>query len=328
LIVVVDLKHEELGRVASFEMEALSPYDFELTVRKPLGYHWLTPYEVYHGKTIWTAMELRSGKPVGVRLESIGTVDRQKIHGSVFSDEKLGEEEEGTLLKSVSRCLELDTDINDFYLMAEHDPIVSQVKTDLYGMRCGRHQRLFHDTVRAITMQWASLERTKQMSKLLFEAYGRRISFDGRTICAWFTPRQIARANLRDLRMKCKLGFRAERLRAIADLIQRKDFPSVERLEGMPAEGAKRELMKLKGIGEYSAEIVLPHTERFPVDQWSAKVFWNLFFPDRAIPPLKIAMREVRTCAEARWKRWRGYAFIYVINDLNNLCKRFSVKLT
>jgi DNA-3-methyladenine glycosylase II len=327
-IVGIELKHEELGHITSFEMEALSPYDFELTVRKPLGYHWLTPYEVYHEKTIWTAMELGSGKTVGLRLKSIGTVDHKKINGSVFSDEKLGEEEERTLLKSVARCLELNTDINDFYLMAEHDPILSQVKTDLYGMRCGRHQRLFHDIVRAITMQWASLERTKQMSRLLFETYGRRISFDGRIICAWFTPRQIARATLQDLRMRCKLGFRAERLRAIADLIQRKDFPSIERLEGMPAEDAKRELMKLTGIGEYSAEIALPHTERFPVDQWSAKVFWSLFFPHSGIPPLKIAMREVRTCAEERWKRWRGYAFIYVINDLNNLSKRFSVKLT
>jgi 3-methyladenine DNA glycosylase/8-oxoguanine DNA glycosylase len=86
--------------------------------------------------------------------------------------------------------------------------------------------------------------------------------------------------------------------------------------------------MKLKGIGEYSAEIALPHTERFPVDQWSAKIFWSLFFPDRGIPPLKIAMKEVKRCAEERWKRWRGYAFIYVINDLNNLSKRFGVKLT
>jgi 3-methyladenine DNA glycosylase/8-oxoguanine DNA glycosylase len=327
-IVVMGLKHEELGRVTSFEMEALAPYEFELTVRKPLGYHWLTPYEVYHEKTIWTAMELGSGKPVGLRLKSIGPVDYQKIRGSVFSDEKLGQEEERTLFKSVARCLELNTDINDFYLMAEHDPILSQVKTDLYGMRCGRHQRLFQDIVRAITMQWASLERTKQMSKLLFEAYGRRISFDGHTISAWFTPTQIARASLRHLREKCKLGFRAKYLKAIADLIHRKDFPCVERLEGMPAEDAKRELMKLKGIGEYSAEIALTHTERFPIDQWSVKVFWSLFFPDRAIPPLKIAMREVRACAEEIWKRWRGYAFVYVINDLDNLSKRFSVKLT
>jgi len=308
-------------------MEALPPYDFDLTVHKPLGYHWLTPGEVYRKGTIWTTIEVTSGKPVGLRLESVGTVDQPKIHGAIFSDEKLRGEEERALLKSVARCLELNTDISDFYSMTEHDPILSQVKADLHGMRCGRHQHLFHDVVRAITMQWASLERTKQMSRLLFKAYGRRISFDGHIISAWFSPRQIARANLQDLREKCKLGFRARYLKTIADLIHKGDFPSVEKLEKMSAEDAKRELMTLKGIGEYSAEIALPHTERFPIDVWSAKVFWSLFFPDRAILPLKIAMKEVRTYAEERWKRWRGYAFIYVLNDLDNLSKRFGVKL-
>lgn len=309
-------------------MEALPPYDFELTVHKPLGYHWIIPDEVYREGTIWTAIELASGKPVGLRLKSVGTVDRPKIHGAIFSDEKLGGEEERTLLKSVARCLELNTDISDFYSMAEHDPFLTQVKADLYGMRCGRHQRLFHGIVRAITMQWASLERTKQMSRLLFKAYGRRISFDGHIIFAWFTPGQIARANLQDLREKCKLGFRAKYLKDIAEWIHKGDFPSVEKLEMMPAEDAKRELMTLKGIGEYSAEIALPHTERFPIDMWSVRVFWSLFFPDKAIPPLKVAMEDVRTYADERWKRWRGYAFIYVINDLDNLSRRFGVKLT
>jgi len=325
---VIGLKQKGLGHVTSFEMEALPPYAFEPTVHKPLGYHWLTPGEVYLNGTIWTAMELTSGEPVGLRLKSVGTVDHPRILGAIFSDEKLGGEEERKLLESVTRCLELKTEISDFYLMAEHDPILRQVKDDLYGMRCGQHQRLFHNIVRAITMQWASLERTKQMSRLLFQAYGRRISFDGHTISAWFTPTQIAQANLEDLREKCRLGFRAKYLKSIADLIRKRNFPSLERLEEMPAEDAKRELMKLKGIGEYSAEIALPHADRFPIDVWSVKVFWSLFFPHRAMSPLKMAMKDVRTHAVERWKKWRGYAFIYVINDLDNLSKRFGVKLT
>lgn len=322
------MARKEFRRVATFEMRPLPPYDFELTVHKPLGYHWLVPSEVYHHGTVWTAIELASGELVGLKLKGVGEADCPEINGTIFSDEKLGEEGEKELLNSVSRVLELNTDISDFYSMAEHDPIIKQVKVDLYGMRCGRHQSLFHNIVRAITMQWASLERTKQMLGLLFQAYGRKISFDGHTISAWFTPGQTARASLKDLREKCKLGFRAKYLKAIANLICKGNFPSLEKLEEMPAEDAKRELMKLKGIGEYSAEIALPHTERFPIDVWSAKVFWSLFFPNRGIPQLKIAIEEVRAHAEERWRRWRGYAFIYVINDLDNLSKRFGVKLT
>jgi len=310
---------KELRPVASFEMTPLPPYNFELTVHKPLGYHWLNPTEICHNGTIWTAIELASGEPVGLKLKKVGTTDSPKISGKIFSHEKFGSDEERALLNDVARCLELNTDISGFYSMAEHDPIIKRVKADLYGMRCGQHQRLFHNIIRAITMQWASLERTKQMFRLLFQVFGRRISFDGRRISAWFTPRQIAQASLQDLQEKCKLGFRAKYLKAIAELIDRGNFPSLERLNEIPFEDARKELMRLKGIGKYSAEIALPHTERFPIDVWSAKVFWSLFFPDRALPPLKIAMKKVRTHAEERWKRWRGYAFIYVINDLSNL---------
>lgn len=318
------LAFEELRPVESFELMPLSPYSFELTVHKPLGYHWINPSEVYYDGTIWTAMELTSGKPVGLRLKNVGTIGSPRISGTIFSDEKLGGDEGRVLLRDVARCLELDMDISGFYSMAEYDPIIERVKADLYGMRCGQHQRLFHSIVRAVTMQWASLERTKQMFRLLFSNYGRRISFDGHEIFAWFSPRQIAQASLQDLQEKCKLGFRAKYLKAIADLINKEDFPFLERLKEMPFKDAKKELMQLKGIGEYSAEIALPHTERFPIDVWSVKVFWSLFFPNRDIPPLKIAIEKVRAHAEKRWKNWRGYAFIYVINDLGNLSKKFS----
>ena len=321
------MRLKKLKRVTSFEMEALPPYSFELTVHKPLGYQWLTPDEVYSKGTIWTAMELSSGRPVGLRLKTIGTIDNPKINGAIYSDEKLEEKQERALLNDIIRCAELNTNISDFYSMAEYDPILKRVKTDLYGMRCGRHQRLFHDFVRAVTMQWASLERTKQMSRLLFQTYASQVSFDGHIVSVWFTPEQIARVGLQDLRERCKLGFRAKYLKAIADAILSEKFPSSEELGKMSAEQAKRELMRLKGIGEYSAEIVLPHMERFPIDVWSVNIFWNLFFPEKHIPPLKMAIEKVRTQAKERWKKWRGYAFIYVINDLDSLSMKFNVKL-
>jgi 3-methyladenine DNA glycosylase/8-oxoguanine DNA glycosylase len=65
----------------------------------------------------------------------------------------------------------------------------------------------------------------------------------------------------------------------------------------------------------------------FPLDVWSAKIFHILFFgkepenPRKAIPVLK-------QIADERWGKWRGYAFVYVLNDLSNLSKRVGVDLT
>lgn len=314
----------KLKYLTSFELEALPPYNFELTVHKPLGYHWLTPGEVFSSGKIWTAMELSSERLVGIRLKSIGTVENPMIEMAVFSDEKLEESEEKVLINDITKCAELNVDINAFYSMAKHDSILKYTLMNLYGMRCGRQQKLFHNIVRAILMQWASLERTKQMFKLLFQSYARKIRFDGHLVSTWFTPKQIAQASLQKLKKECKLGFRAEYLRTIANLISSGLIPSLEDLEKMPFEKAKKELMKLRGIGEYSAEIALPHRERFPIDVWSVKIFWKLLFPGKEMSSVKIAIQEIRKQAERRWKMWRSYAFIYIINDLNNLSRKIA----
>jgi 3-methyladenine DNA glycosylase/8-oxoguanine DNA glycosylase len=94
----------------------------------------------------------------------------------------------------------------------------------------------------------------------------------------------------------------------------------------MDPEEAKNKLLTLYGIGEYSAELVMPKTG-FPLDVWSAKIFSMLFYgkiPDKprdAIPALKLA-------AEQRWGNWMGYAFVYVLNDLPKLSKRIGFDLT
>ena len=63
----------------------------------------------------------------------------------------------------------------------------------------------------------------------------------------------------------------------------------MDELQAMEPEEAKKKLMTLRGIGEYSAELVMPRMG-FPLDVWSAKIFHVLFFgkeprkPREAIP--------------------------------------------
>jgi 3-methyladenine DNA glycosylase/8-oxoguanine DNA glycosylase len=95
----------------------------------------------------------------------------------------------------------------------------------------------------------------------------------------------------------------------------------------MPFEKAKAELKKLKGIGDYSSEVILPHGEAFPIDIWSAQIFHKLFFPKRQVPPKQEAIRIVRKQAAERWGRWRRLAFVYILNDLVNFSKIFKIKL-
>ncbi len=97
-------------------------------------------------------------------------------------------------------------------------------------------------------------------------------------------------------------------------------------LANMPEDESKAKLRELYGIGEYSADIVTPHTG-FPIDVWSAKIFSLLMFRKHPESPRDV-IPELRREAEERWGEWRGNVFFYVLNDLERLSMRFGLDLT
>ena len=184
---------------------------------------------------------------------------------------------------------------------------------------------LFPALVLAVSLQMAPMKRSDQMMDLLMENFGDEASFDGKTIRYWPSAQTIANTPVEELMDKAKLGYRAKNLRAIAAALTQ-GFPSMDELFAMEPEEAKDKLLTLYGIGEYSAELVMPWTG-FPLDVWSAKIFSVLFCgkvpkkPREIIPALKIE-------AEKRWGNWQGYAFVYVLNDLPKLSKRVGFDFT
>ena len=100
----------------------------------------------------------------------------------------------------------------------------------------------------------------------------------------------------------------------------------MDELWNMEPEEAKAKLLTLRGIGDYSAELVMPRMG-FPLDVWSAKIFHVLFFGKEPKQPREV-IPALKKVAEKRWGKWRGYAFVYVLNDLPNLSKKVGVDLT
>lgn len=308
-----------------FRLRAVPPYDFSLTVHKPAGWSLLTPFEIFEDGILWTAMRTHFGKMFGLKLKSVGTVEKPEIFCEVFSREKLGAEERRAFAKMVMWMLRLKEDVREFYALAESDPIIGMLVKDLYGMRRTERPDIFPSLILAVTLQMAPIKRSDQMMSLLIKNYGVKARFDGREVSYWPSPERIARAEVRELKEGCKLGYRAESLKSIAEAIH-KGFPTLQELEEMSPEEAKAKLMELRGIGEYSADIVSPHPG-FALDVWSAKIFNVLLFGEKAESPRSI-IPKLKMIAEERWGRWRGYVFICVLNDLDNLSKRFNFDLT
>jgi DNA-3-methyladenine glycosylase II len=306
-------------------LEAVPPYDFALTVRKPAGWSLLTPFEIFEEGTLWTAMRTPSGKLFGLKLRSVGTVERPSISCKVYSHEGLGVNEKRELSKTVTWMLNLREDIRGFYALARRDPLVKVLVKDLYGMRNTKQPDIFPRLILAVTLQMAPITRSNQMMTLLIKEYGGKVRFDGREILYWPSLGRIANADVDELKKKCKLGYRAEPLKSIAQSLQG-GFPSLQELEQISAQEAKARLMELRGIGEYSADIVSPHPG-FALDIWSARIFSVLLLEKETESPRNL-IPKLKKIAQDRWGRWRGYVFVYVLHDMDNLSRSFDLNLT
>src|SRR3990170_6300544 len=180
---------------------------------------------------------------------------------------------------------------------------------------------LFAGLILAVTLQMAPMKRTNQMMDLLMENFGGRVKFDGKTVDYWPSPGKVASLTEAELKSKAKLGYRAASLIAIARSLT-EGFPTMEQLSLLGSEEAKLRLMSLRGIGDYSADIVKPGMG-FPLDVWSAKIFSILFLGKESKSP-RDTIPKLKKIAEKRWGKWRGHVFVYVLNDLPKISERIG----
>lgn len=320
---------KELGKIWEIELTPRPPFSFERTVQKDTrfgaNWYWLTPFEKYSQGIMKTGFRLQeSQKPVGVRLESATSINAP-IQARFFSQKELSGLEKKETVKTVRRCLDLERDIHEFYALAENFPALRETKRDLYGARIAPLPDLLSSVVLSITLQMASEGRTEQMLDLLYRNYGERLRFDECEVIILPRPEQLAKIKEEDLRTKCKLGYRTKYIKENAAVIARGEIPELDELEKIPLDEAKKNLMQMKGIGEYAAEVITPHPS-FPVDVWSVKIFCKLFgLPESRKPREMIPI--VKEYAQREFGVWQRYVYEYIVNDLENLSEKLKLKL-
>ena len=120
-----------------------------------------------------------------------------------------------------------------------------------------------------------NIPRIKSTVEKLSARLGREFTFRGQTLYAFPTARDIADASLSDL-FDCGLGYRAQYLKEAAQGICLGQI-DLEALSLLPTEDLKRELMKIKGVGDKVANCVtlfgFKRGDSFPVDTWIEKIY-------------------------------------------------------
>lgn len=159
----------------------------------------------------------------------------------------------------------------------------------------------------------SNIPRIKSKIKALSENFGEKVLLDG--ICDHAFPRPGSINKYKKI-LNAKTGFRA---RYIFEANNSVNVEKLNLLRTLPYKSAKKELMKINGVGEKVADCVLlfslGFTQALPVDTWIKKVMQLLYFNNTTI-----SNEKIREFGLDYFGTYAGYAqqylFMLARNDL------------
>lgn len=154
------------------------------------------------------------------------------------------------------------------------DTYLSNAAIQGWGIRI-LHQDVWEMIITFIISQQNNIKRIRKCVETICERYGeKRINFHKEPYYLFPTPEALAAVSVEEL-IECNLGYRAKYIQKTAQMIVRKEV-NLKSLPLMTYEDAKKEVMKLCGVGTKVAECIclfgLQHMNAFPIDTHIQKV--------------------------------------------------------
>lgn len=170
-------------------------------------------------------------------------------------------------------CLRLDEDLSPLYKLLEEYPEFSWAKKTGAG-RSVRSPTVFEDVLKTICSTNCSWALTKAVSHRLCSKLGERFSEEFYTFP---TPQQIASKTEQIIKTEVKAGYRSSYIIELARKIVNEEL-DVEAWKdsSLDSDGLKKEIMKIKGVGDYAANSILKLLGRYDflaLDSWLRKRF-------------------------------------------------------
>lgn len=283
------------------EIEA--PFNFELTA--PSSLPWKLLDEVCS-----RLIRLSSGGLVLVSVKSIGTVDRPKLEVTLRSKFQLSKKDKAEVREKISHIFGLRHNIREFYSLAENDPVLRQVIQHFYGMRGPSEPSVFETIVISIVEQHVNLKFAGRLRERLIERFGDKLKLNNQTYHAFPTPEELSKADISQLRACGLSRYKASYIKGISESIVKDEFDP-EELRTLSNEQAMETLMRLKGIGRWSAEYILVRGLGRPVvpggDLVVRRAISEFYFGGK-----ELSGGDVRRFSQ-RWGDYKGSAVFYLL---------------
>jgi DNA-3-methyladenine glycosylase II len=214
----------------------------------------------------------------------------------------------------ITEWFDLETDLKPFYQMASSDKLLKDLVTKFYGYRIIGQPDLFESIVWAVLGQQINLQFAYTLKHRFVEKFGERLFWNNESF--YLFPEAQLVAGLTDDAL-LPLQFSRQKSKytiGIAEVFASGEL-SKEKLRGLPLEEAKGMLMKIKGIGNWTANYALMKTFRYPdafplEDAGVHNAIKNLKKMNG-----KPTLEEVKRIFK-KYKGWEAYATLYLWKSL------------
>lgn len=287
------------------------PYSFDATIHKPSHFP-SSDNEWVKGK-YWITMVWQD-KILGLKLEGKGTRSKPKVKVTVYSEKPLSKEFVSSLIPELKYRFNTEGDVSEFVQASKNDKVLAPLIKKWGAMKPVAANSLYETLIIYVVLQNATVRRTHQMLENLFNRFGKKVKFDDKILSTFWKPQAMTRVSEDELR-KLKLGYRAKFLKRISEQFANGEIDEY-RLRALPKEEAKKEALKLYGIGKASVEHLLfedfYHYDALEtIPPWEQKILSRLLYNKKLVPPAKILQD-----AEKRWGKWKKLAVHYIWEDL------------
>lgn len=295
----------------SITLRPTAPYNFDATVYNPS--HFPTPDSKWEKGSFWHTFSFESSI-IGMKMENDGNIERPKMNVIFYSRSSLPENIKDKLVKEVIWRYDLKSDISEFYRKFQSDELLEPTLYNLRGMKVSCEYSLYEFLMIMIVLQNATVKRSTQMIQALLNIYGTKVMFDDREFYAFWKPKELVLASEEEIR-NLKVGYRAKIFKKLAEAFAKEEI-NEQYLRSLDKETARREILKLYGIGPISAQNVLfevlHHYDAFDVvPRFEQKIYSKLLFGKDFVPSEEILRFVVK-----KWGKWRMLALHHLWEDL------------
>ena len=218
------------------------------------------------------------------------------------------------ITKYVKQWFDLDTNLEAFYQSIEADTILSKLCQKYHGLRLIGMPDLFESLIWSIIGQQINLTFAYILKERLVHNFGESVDFHCQYFYALPTPQRLAQLSIEDLRPLQFSTRKAEYIINIAKAFAEGQF-STEKLQNLSFDEIRSELIKIKGIGNWTANYSmmksLRYYDAFPIEDVGLQnAVKNHYLLDSK--PTMIQLNEMAK----HWKGWKGYATFYFWHSL------------